>query len=244
MSNRWPQADGNHRDAAEPWLRVPATARPLRTHDDVSEDLDTSSGPTAMAHHPGTRLLTCSRPYDVSRTWDTLRCPQDAPDMPNGMSMPFGTSPDVPNVGLAIPQAGRNYQDSAFHIPAITRASCTCYDVSGHPDTPFGPSTVVHHPGTHSNMCSTSPDVLGHCLNAVSHSRDRAACFLRQKTCPSHRTRLPDVMDVAGTWPSTPRPFQTTGSSPSPGPPPGTHFPHPTTPRVYPDLQICLWAPG
>ena len=112
-SNRWPQADGSRRDAAEPRPRVPATARPLWMRDDVSEHFDTSSGPIAMAHHLGTRLLTCSRPHDVSRTWDTSRRPQDAPDTPNGVSMPFGTSPDVPNVGLAIPQAGRTCRDAA-----------------------------------------------------------------------------------------------------------------------------------
>ena len=112
-SNRRPQADGSRWDAAKPRPRVPATARPERTRDDVSEDPDTLSGPTAMAHHPGTRLLMCSRPYDVSCAWDTSRRPQDAPDTPNGVSMPFGTSPDMPNVGLAIPQAGRTRRDAA-----------------------------------------------------------------------------------------------------------------------------------
>ena len=141
-------------------------------------------------------------------------------------------------------QAVRNHQDGAFRVPAIACASCTHYDVSGHPDTPFGPSTVVHHPGTHSNMRSTSPDMLGRRPNAVSHYRDRAVHFLCQKTCPSHRTRLHNVMDFASTQPSTPRPFHTTGSSLSPSPPPGTHFLHPMTPRAYPDHPICLWAPG
>ena len=137
-----------------------------------------------------------------------------------------------------------NDQDGAFHVPVIARASCMRYDESGHPDTPSGPSTVVHHPGTHSNMRSTSPDVLGCRPNAVSRYRNRTMRFLHQKTCPSHRTRLPDVMDVASTRPSTPRPFQTTGSWLSPGPPPGTHFPHPMTPRAYLDHPIRLWAPG
>ena len=82
-------------------------------HDDVSEHLDTSSGPTATAHHPGTRLLTCSWSYDVCHAWDTLQRPQDVPDMPSGVSMPFGMSPDMPNVGLAILQAGRNCWDTA-----------------------------------------------------------------------------------------------------------------------------------
>ena len=105
-------------------------------------------------------------------------------------------------------QAVGNHQDGVFRVPAITRASCMRYDMSGHPDTPFGPSTVVHHPGTHSNMRSMSPDMLGRRPNVVSRYRDCAARFLRQKTCPSYRTRLPDVMDVSGTWPSTPGRFR------------------------------------
>ena len=88
------------------------------------------------------------------------------------------------------------------------------------------------------------PDMLGRHPNAASCSCDHAAHFPCQKTCPSHRTRLPDVLDIASTRPSNPRPFQTMGSSPSPSPLPEAHFPCPTTPRAYLDLQICLWASG
>ena len=113
------------------------TVHPERTHDNMSEHLDTLSGPTSMAYHPGTRLLTCSWPYDMSHAWDTSQCPQDAPDMPNGVFMPFGTSPDMPNIGLANPQAGRNRWDTT----EPQRHTLQLHVLAGHAMTCLGDQT-------------------------------------------------------------------------------------------------------
>ena len=92
--------------------------------------------------------------------------------------------------------------------------------------------------------CVPCPLTCWDTIQTQSHVPVTAHTFPMSKTCPSHQTWLPDVMDVASTWPTTPRPFQTMGSLLSPSPPPRKHFPRPMIPRAYPGLWIHLWVPG
>ena len=257
-SNRQPEADGSRRDAAEPRPRVPATmqpcvpatARPLRTRDDVSEHFDMSSGPIAMAHHPGTRLLTCSWPYDVPRAWGTSRRPQDAPDTPNGVSMPFGTSPDVPNVGLAIPQAGRTRRDAAQRRRCAPRprmliaSATTCLitqtrRLDHHPWSATREHVLGRAPGP---MMRPAPGTHRTCRTACSRLRAHSRTCRASRRRPSGRRKSPGrrvsrPCDRVGSLHARRRVWSSRHVV-------WTHLPRSTTPRAYPGLRIRLWAPG
>ena len=113
-------------DAAQWQLCIPAAARAPSTRYDMSNHPDTSSGPLTKVHCLGTRPQPCSQPHDASPPCDASMCPKDAPDMPNGASVPSGTSLDVPNVIWTfnhgpLPRDASLHPKRASYIPGCIR---------------------------------------------------------------------------------------------------------------------------
>ena len=111
-------------------------------------------------------------PMTRHRDCDESLCPKDALDLPNGMSVPLGTSSDVPNASLTTPRLAkttgtppnRGFASLQPRVPATARphdrtsSPRTRDDVSEHLDTLSGPTSMVQHPGTHPTTCSRSYD--------------------------------------------------------------------------------------